>query len=507
MVQDLPNMLLNRPRHLFVSVAILVVFALGLYYWTPISSSVSSLPYPPYFKHPDSLIWEHHSSGKNPTVEIEGLRLGQPFASLGANVTAEKLLEQTTTELLERIKALGVDANHPQCSFDLARYSAILNPPSQLNPVATTDRHVSIALNLYNSQAILPSLSITLLTIVSHLKASSYTIYLSIYENSSEDLTLRLLSDLGAALIAINIDGLFIRHSSLGRIHGTERITTLSNLRNEALLPLLPYAGNGTVLFINDVVTCASDLLELLTQLHLQNAHAVASTDWYFAQRDPITARFRDIWVTRGINGEMPYVMAEKSGFGVRVPTGDYISGLFWSQSPEIWERWKQGLPLPVYSAWNGAIAISAQIFTEFHARFRASGPAHWNGGDASGAMGKWGELLATPGYLESDCSASECKLLARDIWNLMEGRGRILIAPQSRTAYSLEEWEWIREQTPVVKREGRVEKEEMVDWSGVVMPTKVACVPSMKDGKAMEPVSFDLVVAEIRRDKRIDSC
>jgi len=445
-------------------------------------------------KGPSSGSYFTSSSSKSrhkPIVEVEGLRLGEKFIVDADADVGEDLLEKIKDELLDRITKVEVNSEHAKCTFDPERYQSHLTPQqSKLRFGSIPPSPISIALNLFNSEEVLPSLSIALLTTVAFLKSLNHKVYLSIYENDSKDRTLLLLGELGSAMLALDIDGLFIRHSNLHRHEDTERIIALAQMRNEVLYPLIPYLGNpgdgGVLLFVNDVITCASDLLELLAQLKFQNADAVFSTDWFPELGDAKPIRFRDIWVMRGINGDLPYAMQNRGGIRVKIPGNSYVKGLFWSQEEKIWQRWLEGLPVPVYSGWNGAVAFDADIFTQLHLRFRGSGVAKWNGGDSAGTLGSWGELIASDDYLASDCPASECKLLARDLWNLKLGRVRFLVAPQSRTAYSLQDWQLVEAQYPLMPRPGTMLDTELIDWNNVTMPEKVTCVPSIVDGKPL---------------------
>jgi len=308
---------------------------------------------------------------------MEGLVLGDPFDAPLSNTDT---LRWISAALIKRYEAIGAPVSLPHCPLDIARYTTITSVP---HLGRDTKQRVSIAINLRNSQDILPSLSLALLTTVYHLERSN-RVYISIFESDSADRTRPMLSELAAALLALNVYGLTIRSplALSSTFSKADRIVVLATLRNEALSPLLSTAADGTVLFINDVVTCGSDLLELVHQHRLQNAHAVMGTDWWVGDEQPPQALFRDIWVTRGINGELPYMFSRDSGYSTEAPTGNWVHDVFLTQDQHIQARWLDGRPLPVYSGWNGAIAFSASLFTQHHVRFRASGKAGWKGGD-----------------------------------------------------------------------------------------------------------------------------
>ena len=421
--------------------------------------------------------------------ELQGIKLGREFLVSESQDDEEQqeaihqvendTLSKIKSELLRRFGDLEVDTSHPDCVIDLARFkrSGLLSTSR-----AAPDERISLALDLFNVQEVLPSLSLALIELIYYLRPH-HQVYISIYENGSYDKTIDMLGELAAALVALKVDGLWFRHSYLVRTY-TDRILSLANLRNEALFPLLPFAAGGILLFINDVVTCGADLLELPHQLRLQNSHGVFSVDW--GVRDEFNktqGRIYDFWVARGINGQLPYPWKRPAGFNPMSPNEDWVLDFWMTQEKAIHDRWLEGRPFPVYAGWNGAVALQSSFFTRDHLRFRASMKAGWQGGDDSGVLGKWGRLLATPGYLESDCAASECSLFMRDIWNLMDGQARFVLAPQSRTAYHLGDWNDIKDQVPPVRRSGADNSlEELIDWWGVVAPETVVCIPTYRD-------------------------
>lgn len=112
----------------------------------------------------------------------------------------------------------------------------------------------------------------------------------SIYENGSTDRTRLLSADLGAALEAMGVDGLWLHSSRMpSDFAGQDWMVMLSEIRNLALAPLIPYATGkswaNTLLMMNDVVTCTSDLLELIDQQRQQRASVVMGMDWRTIKR------------------------------------------------------------------------------------------------------------------------------------------------------------------------------------------------------------------------------
>lgn len=507
------------------------------------SSSLSSIS--GLFSSSDRVAGSVGNQEYDPEIELDGVVLGPSFTSIISEARTSsdsELLHVLSKALEDRFNSLTNDdeANVaiPVCpALDLSRYepSYIFTPPSP----GMKKPALSVALNLHQSERILPALSMALLSTLWHMR-TSHDIHISIFENGSDDRTSLYLGQLAAALLAIPnqaIKSLTFRSSNLRRADETERITALAGIRNEAVLPLIPFMieassnitsanprdrSQGTLLFVNDVITCPLDLLELIHQLHLQTADVACSTDWNLEHEGPddnkeTQAQFYDKWVSRGINGLMPYPVVDESPWNA--PTGQWTSDLWSTQDENIHSRWLDGRPIPLYSGWNGAIAARASLFTQQHVRFRASGIGGWRGGDADGKMGPWGRLVATKGYLESDCPASECKLFARDIWHLLKYSARFVLASQSRTTYSIEEWNELVNDCkvtvpPTFRRQAygkpavtsldnenakRVMskeedlQEELIDWSVATMPDEVACVSGLTpEGKYQNPFYHD---------------
>lgn len=456
------------------------------------------------------------STGQRPVIEIEGLTLGERFTKTGDVKSDENLIPWLMESLKSRFAAtLGrtdVNASYPSCTLQPERYAKTALDPEQSRFHWSRRKRqsvVSFAINLKDSEAIIPAQSLALLEAIALLLQNN-RVYVSIYENGSTDKTQLLLADLGAALQAVGVDGLWM-HSSrmLSDFSKHDRIVMLSEIRNLALAPLIPYASDGgggasNLLLMNDVLTCTSDLLELIHQQRLQHASMVMGMDWgtvkrkirsgepgylhqehpnYNEQDPPYTnvTRLYDMWVARGINGDLIYPFATPGGYTPVSDNETWVIDAFSTQEEGFRQRWLDGRPLPVYSGWGGMAAFDASLFTHDHLRFRSTRLSGWTGGSSTGALGPWGVLISREGYLESDCpGASECEYIARDIWNLREGRARIVMAPQVRTTYNLEDWIVMDSMAPVTRGEGPdVEGLDVIDWTWVGVPGSVVCIAS----------------------------
>lgn len=159
-----------------------------------------------------------------------------------------------------------------------------------------------LALNLFNSQDLLPSLSQTLLAVADYLGPAS--VHISIFENGSKDHTTTMLAHLAAALTALGVDHTIVSDPRETDWKAVDRIDQLAVYRNVAIEPMRsqPAAGWGDVVFINDVYVCPADVLELLFQRKAQDADAACAMDWRrtkgLGQRWRDGIKFYDNWVS-----------------------------------------------------------------------------------------------------------------------------------------------------------------------------------------------------------------
>jgi hypothetical protein len=462
-------------------------------------------------------IHSHFSNGgKHIPFEIEGLALGPKFtqshdSSLDDDHVAW-LMDSLRSRFNDTVFPGGDGAPaYPNCTLNPARYATTaLGPLWSLSHWTGHRRSsiVSFAINLHDSEGIIPAQAIALVEAIAHLLQNN-KVYVSIYENSSRDKTKALLSDLGAALQAIGVDGLWMHSSNMLSDFGKhDRIVMLSEIRNLALAPLMPYASSdkssGTLLVMNDVLTCSSDILELVHQQRLHHAAMAFGMDWgtcdrkvrpgepgFLMKTDPKydpdnelytqVTRYYDLWVGRGISGNGVYPFSRPGGYSPASENETWVVEAYSVEDDKIYQRWLEGRPFPVYSGWGGMAAFDASLFTVEHLRFRSTVTAGWTGGSAVGALGSWGRLVSSEGYLESDCpGASECEYVARDIWNMRQGRARVVLAPQARTTYNIKDWQIMSDNAPVTRRDGPDSKNvDPIDWSEYAIPESVVCVPT----------------------------
>ncbi|ORX40975.1 capsular associated protein [Kockovaella imperatae] len=262
--------------------------------------------------------------------------------------------------------------------------------------LAAQNHKYFFAINLYNSFDVIPDIFATLFRTAAVL--GYHNVFVSIYENGSSDQTKSLLKifDALARAVGLRID---IRTSMRTRGAFNHRIEYLAEVRNAAMVPLHELRDNGnevfdSIVFMNDILPCVDDLLELIWQSRKQNAGITCAADYMY--HDDIGAPvFYDNWVARDING----TALENAPF----------EQVF--HHTESNHRFQRHLPVQVQSCWNGiAVLDPAPFYAPPNVKFR---------------------MARLP---DGECSASECSLICNDYWNA--GYGRIIMVPRVKLAY-----------------------------------------------------------------------
>lgn len=146
------------------------------------------------------------------------------------------------------------------------------------------DHKYFFAINLYNSFDIIPDLFATLFRVAAIL--GYHNVYVSIYENGSTDQTKALLRIFDALCRSVGLR-VTIRTSMRTRGAFNHRIEYLAEVRNAAFVPLheLRDAENeyfDSIIFMNDVLPCVDDLLELIWQSRRNNAGITCAADYMY---------------------------------------------------------------------------------------------------------------------------------------------------------------------------------------------------------------------------------
>ena len=286
----------------------------------------------------------------------------------------------------------------PSCQlteWHLKRYAPIINSTSS----------IFFALNLLDSERVMPTFLQSLSTLLPLMSPSRF--FVSITENGSKDRTPTLLRILARML---RVFGTSHRIQSEGETHIADksnhmRIAVLATVRNLALQPL--YDGRfgkfDTVLFINDVIHCPADILEVLYQHWRQKADMSCSVDWH---DEPL---IYDRWVIRSMTGHPYYEhdAIQKFWDSPRIVPPPMLPH---PEDAEERERFERRLPIQVFSCWNGMAAMDSRAFyPPQNIRFR--------------------EARNDPEREHTD-KQSECFLIPVDFWK--QQMGRIQVVPRA---------------------------------------------------------------------------
>lgn len=146
------------------------------------------------------------------------------------------------------------------------------------------DHKYFFAINLYNSFDVVPDLFSALFKVSAILGFQN--VYVSIYENGSNDQTKALLRIFDALCKSVGLR-VQIRTSMRTRGNFNHRIEYLAEVRNAAFVPLHELRdAHGelfdTIVFMNDVLPCVDDLLELIWQSRLNNAGITCAADYMY---------------------------------------------------------------------------------------------------------------------------------------------------------------------------------------------------------------------------------
>ncbi|PVH93164.1 glycosyltransferase family 69 protein, partial [Periconia macrospinosa] len=369
-------------------------------------------------------------------------------------------LNQTLTPKVPKyIKAIldpfDTSFDRLQCPSSISlidRYAYLRSSPASHGK--TIKPKYYFALDLYKIADLLPRLMNTIIESIKYLGPENCV--LSIVEGRSDDGTYEILYELHKELEKLGIRYI-LQTSDIDPKGGQrDRIDALAELRNLALADIISHPNNydpdTTIVFSNDVSMCVEDVLELIHQKQLQNAHMMCGMDWNIW--DPLA--FYDSWVGRGINGDL-FIKIIKEGDQMV----DNDAGIFWNHEPsrKRIDAWK---PLQVFACWNGITVFTAKPFMEKKIKFRY-----------------------VPADSEKECYQAEPNLFAKDMWH--HGYGRIGIVPTVNLAYSDGEAKSLREQKGWMQQHLVPDEEALIDWTDTP-PAKVVCVPWLRGDQTWHP-------------------
>jgi hypothetical protein len=234
---------------------------------------------------------------------------------------------------------------------------------TRYNGLQSVSRHIRyfFAVNLLDCPPMLPILFGTIVQTIEYLKAESCA--LSIVETCPQDSTRPLLRELRAKIESLGT-AFYHRKSSLVAGDGRhDRIATLAKLRSRALDPILRVPSLfklATIVFVNDLIRCGNDLLEILYQQAQLKADITCTMDWIHNG-----ILYYDIWAARGLSDNRLTKVSQESSrrFG---------RDLFWSAS-STQKRFAFHKSFQVHAYCNGIATLDANPVLRENIRFQAA--------------------------------------------------------------------------------------------------------------------------------------
>jgi alpha-1,3-mannosyltransferase len=143
------------------------------------------------------------------------------------------------------------------------------------------------AINLYNSFDVIPDLFASLFRVAAVLGYQN--VFVSIYENGSTDQTKALLRIFDGLCRSVGLR-VIIRTSKRTRGAFNHRIEYLAEVRNAAFGPLYELREErgevfDSIIFMNDILPCLDDLLELIWQSRTNNAGITCAADYMYHEQ------------------------------------------------------------------------------------------------------------------------------------------------------------------------------------------------------------------------------
>ena len=291
-------------------------------------------------------------------------------------------------------------------------------PSTTLVPSIASDRIFLASIHWNNAAVLSSNWTSSLLSLTDKLGPEN--VYVSILESGSWDESKKILKELDQALEQQGVNKTVILRSSTHKDElekpmgdgwietprgGRElrRIPYLSHLRNEVMEPLQQETdlnrSYGHVVWINDVVFTAEDVIELLNTRD-GNYAAACSLDFAKPPAYYDTFALRDSEGDEAVTSTFPYFRSKDSRSAIQ-----------------------RGMPVPVQSCWNGIVSFDAEP---------------WTGIDKL-------EFRGVPDSLASyHLEGSECCLIHADN-PLTTSRG-VWINPHVRVGYKSEAYEVVHD-------------------------------------------------------------
>ncbi|PYI34401.1 hypothetical protein BP00DRAFT_64999 [Aspergillus indologenus CBS 114.80] len=345
---------------------------------------------------------------------------------------------------------------HLDCPLNIsARYDGLRVQPSwgSANPKVK----YFFALDLYQAAHILMPLMGAILDTMRFVGPQYCA--LSIVEGRSTDGTYDILVALERELAAMGVRYFLGTNDLNPKAEGEDRIKDLAILRNQAIAPLVaagtgkfsPYAADTLIVFVNDIVLCTEDLLELIYQHQQQDAQMTCAFDWNAGG-----GSFYDSWVSRSMSGNLFFEITHDARYWIG-------KDMFFDDNSNA-ERYGRGLPVQVYSCWGGMVTLNAAPFVQKSVTFRSSEPG--------------------------ECYMGEPMTLAKDLWRA--GLGKIQAVSSINVAYEYksareakETYKYVHQ---IIRREKYTRGPELIEWQPEP-PPRVKCMPWFNNQYWVDPM------------------
>jgi alpha-1,3-mannosyltransferase len=312
-----------------------------------------------------------------------------------------------------------------------------LRPPSK-----STEVKFFFALDMFNSASVLPTLLGAVVQAMGFLGAEHCA--LSIVEGRSTDATYDIVAGVGEEMERLG-SKFYLGINNTDPMDGSvDRIAALAGLRNQALRPLIDnhtlYSRDTIIVFLNDVILCADDILELLHQQVIQSADVSCAMDWNDKNNDVL---FYDSWVARGISGDTFFEIPQSSEW-------TFAHNLFWND-PLSKQKFEAKETFQVYACWNGMAVFRAKPIIDREVEFRRS--------------------------IDGECVMGEPTLFCKDFWR--RGYGKIQVVPTVNVAYTVNEGRNAKKVRgrvgDTVNQEVEANNDPLVQWQ-ITPPPMVKC-------------------------------
>lgn len=338
------------------------------------------------------------------------IRLGNHSAS-EIHVTKQKL--QLLNHQLQEVLAIKTEMKR---NFH-ASLCAPANNKYQQNSVHSTNvshitklfdlirqKNIFIAALQHQNERIYPMFTDELVLLVHQISNERHSnVFVSLHA-SGTDATITNVLQLQTLLQQLNISYDIQANNEWDKaIKSKDKLDRLAQLRNIGIRYLHKQAFD-LVLYLNDIIFCAGDVIDLIAASLQLNADLTCGMDYTYS-----TGRrtFYDIWVARDINGhrfinESPFISSDRH-------SQIHLSS---------------GMPFQVTACWNGIVVIPASVFKRDRLRFRSA-------------------------RYPFECYASECELFARDLHAI--NRSRMVVVPSIQVAYTLHDFKALKTSTELI--------------------------------------------------------